>query len=156
MNLTEHFTLDELTRSDIAARRGLLNIPTPRIVENLQFLAENLELVRGILKAPLIISSGYRSPAVNAAAGGSIASQHRFGLAADFRAPEFGSPFKVCFALATAGLMFDQMIYEFEAWTHLSFVRREPRVQPLTVMTLNGKPGPYKPGILTALQYRGF
>lgn len=157
MNLTPHFTLDELVRSDIAARRGLLNVPTPFLVENLQFLAERMEEVRARLGVPLVISSGYRSPAVNAAAGGSIDSQHRFGLAADFRAPEFGSPFEVCCALLAApGIQFDRLIYEYESWTHVSFVRREPRREALTVMTLNGKPGPYKPGILTALRYRGF
>lgn len=156
MNLTEHFTLEELTRSDIAARRGLLNVPTPRLIENLVVLAEGLERVRQLLGHPIVVSSGYRSPEVNAAAGGSINSQHRFGLAADFRVPGFGSPFDVAVAIGKAGLLFDQMIYEYESWVHISFVRRDPRVELLTVMTLNGKPGPYKPGILTPLMYRGF
>jgi hypothetical protein len=156
VNLSPHFTLDELTRSDVAARRGLLNVPTPTLVENLKFLAEGLERVRELLKAPLEVSSGYRSPAVNAAVGGSIASQHRFGLAADFRAPQFGDPLEVCNAILASDIQFDQMIYEFESWTHISFVRREPRREALTVMTLNGKAGPYKPGILPALRYRGF
>lgn len=156
MNLSEHFTLHELTFSQAAARRGLDNAPTPRIVENLQFLAGNLERVRTLLKARVVVSSGYRSVPVNTAVGGSVSSQHRFGLAADFTAPSFGTPFDVAQAILASDLAFDQLIYEFENWVHISFVRNDPRRDAKTVMTLNGHPGPYKDGILAPLRYRGF
>lgn len=143
MNLSEHFTLEELTFSQTAARLGIANEPPPRIVENLTFLASRLEEVRALLKAPMVVSSGYRSPALNDAIGGSLTSQHRYGLAADFVAPRFGSPFEVASALAASSLDFDQLIHEYGRWVHISFVRREPRRQTLTIFN----PGRYTPGI---------
>lgn len=144
MNLSAHFTLEELTFSEYAARNGLKNDPPPRIVENLQFLAERLEEVRALLRVPMRITSGFRSDAVNAAVGGSLTSQHRFGLAADFVAMEFGSPYEVAKAIEASGLQFDQLIHEFGRWVHISFVRREPRRQALSIFTS----GKYLPGIV--------
>lgn len=133
MNLTPHFTLDELTFSEAAIRNGVNNTPTPRVVENLQFLAENLEKVRALLGTPMRITSGYRSEAVNAWVGGSLTSQHRFGLAADFVAPQFGSPYEVAQAILASEIQFDQLIHEYGSWVHISFVRREPRRQALSI-----------------------
>jgi hypothetical protein len=144
MKLSEHFTLEELTFSQEAARRGLNNDPPPRIVENLTFLAARLEEVRALLQAPMVVSSGYRSPAVNDAVGGSATSQHRFGLAADFCAPVFGDPFEVATAIAASPIQVDQLILEFGRWVHVSFVRNNPRRQALSIFSQ--KEG-YLPGI---------
>lgn len=144
MNLSPHFTLEELTFSQTAARLGLNNDPPPRIVENLTFLASRLEEVRALLKAPMVVSSGYRSPAVNDAVGGSATSQHRFGLAVDFVAPAFGDPFEVAQAIVASPVAFDQIILEYGKWVHLSFVRNNPRRQALSIF----KPGTYLPGIV--------
>lgn len=144
MKLSEHFSLDELTFSQTAARLGLANDPPPRIVENLTFLASRLEEVRALLKTPMVVSSGYRSPAVNDAVGGSVTSQHRFGLAADFVAPGFGSPFEVAKAIEASGIAYDDLILEFGRWVHISFVRNAPRRQTRSIF----KPGSYLPGIV--------
>lgn len=144
MNLTEHFTLEELTFSEAAVRNGVNNAPTARITENLQFLAEQLEKVRALLGVPMRITSGYRSEAVNAWVGGSLTSQHRFGLAADFVAPQFGSPYEVAQAILASDLPFDQLIHEFGGWVHISFVRNSPRRQALSIF----KRGKYVDGIV--------
>jgi zinc D-Ala-D-Ala carboxypeptidase len=81
MRLTDHFTLDELTHSQTAARLGLANDPPPDVVQTLIGTAHGLEMVRALLQAPLLISSGYRSPLVNRAVGGSPNSQHITGHA---------------------------------------------------------------------------
>lgn len=144
MQLSEHFTLDELTFSEAATRNGVSNVPTPRIVENLRFLAEQLEKVRALLGVPMRITSGYRSEAVNTWVGGSLTSQHRFGLAADFVAPAFGTPYEVAKAIAASDLPFDQLIHEYGAWVHVSFVRNNPRRQALSIF----KRGATVPGIV--------
>lgn len=143
MNLSPHFTLDELIFSEYAARHNINNEPPERIVENLRFLASKLEEVRAVLQAPMVVSSGYRSPALNDAVGGSLTSQHRYGLAADFVAPRFGTPFEVASAIAASPIAFDQLIHEYGKWVHISFVRRDPRRQTLTIFN----PGRYTPGI---------
>lgn len=144
MKLSPHFTLEELTFSDYAARHNIDNRPPERIVENLKFLAGKLEEVREVLKCPMRITSGYRSPALNDSIGGSLTSQHRYGLAADFVAPEFGSPFEVCKALEASGVEYDQLILEFGKWVHISFVRNAPRRVALSIYS----PGRYTPGIV--------
>ncbi len=135
MQLSPNFGLAEMIRSDTAARRGLDNTPTPAVLAELQRTAELLEKVRTVLgMRPILISSGYRSPAVNAAVGGSATSAHCFGMAADFTCPEFGSPLEVCRELETYAEMlgFDQLIHEFGAWVHLGR-RASPRRQVLTI-----------------------
>lgn len=84
--LTEHFTLEELTGSNIARQKGLKNEPNESQIENLKLLCEYiLEPIRAKLNIPLFISSGYRSEKVNALAGGSKTSQHLQGSAADIQ-----------------------------------------------------------------------
>ena len=101
--LTPHFTLDEFTASQTAARMGLPNMPSGQEMANLQRTAETMEKVRTILgDKPVLISSGYRSPAVNAAVGGASNSAHMSGLAVDFTAPGFGSPLDICHAANAA------------------------------------------------------
>jgi zinc D-Ala-D-Ala carboxypeptidase len=119
MNLSEHFTLEELTASDTAARFGLDNTPSPSAVQNLHILAEKLEEVRRVLGHPIIVSSGFRSPAVNRKIGSKDASAHVLGLAADFICPGFGSPLEVAEELAAHGVKVDQLIHEYGRWVHI-------------------------------------
>lgn len=129
MQLSEHFTLAEFVESQTAARKGIDNTPPPHVLENLRILAAGLESVRALLgDRPIRISSGYRCPALNTVVGGARQSAHMDGLAADFTCPGFGLPLSVCAAIAASPLRFDQLILEFDAWTHLSFapaLRRE-------------------------------
>lgn len=141
MNLTEHFTLEELTHSDLAVRKGLDNTPDAETIANLTILAQTLERVRTLLNAPIHINSGYRSQKVNAALGSSPTSKHCLGLAADFTAPQFGTPQEVAKAIIKAAIGFDQLIYEFGSWVHLGLEEPEKqwRNQVLTAKLQEGK-----------------
>lgn len=120
--LSPHFTLDELTFSQTAERLGLNNDPGPEVLAALKRTALGLEAVRVRLGgAPILVSSGYRSPPVNAAVGGSASSQHMRGEAVDFTAPRFGVPRQIVDALADSDVPYDQLILEFGRWVHISF-----------------------------------
>jgi uncharacterized protein YcbK (DUF882 family) len=136
--LTDHFTIEEMTDSQTAARKGLNNVPPPSSTEmkNLYHLANVMEEVRNILNSkPILISSGYRSPPVNKAVGGSASSAHMHGLACDFSCPGFGSPLEICRKLEphmeTLGI--DQLIHEFNQWVHLGLRSTPPRHMALTI-----------------------
>ena len=125
--MTPHFTLAELTHTD---HRSLDNSPTQIEISNLQRLAQFLETVKTTLGGkPIIISSGFRSKAVNDAVGSKDSSHHRLGLAADFRVPGM-SPDAVVRALLA--LPYDQIIREYDAWTHIS-ISDKPRRQALII-----------------------
>ena len=120
--LSPHFTLEELTHSQTAARLGLDNDPGPDVLAALKRTALGLEAVRVRLGgAPILISSGYRSPAVNRAVGGALASQHIRGEAVDFVCPRFGDPRQIVDALADSDVPYDQLILEVSSWVHISF-----------------------------------
>lgn len=121
MNLSPHFTLAEMTVSETAARRGIDNDPPPDVVERLKHTALGLEAVRIRLGAPIVVSSGYRSPELNVAVGGSKNSDHTRGDAADFICQGFGAPSTIVSALKDSGIQFDQLIEEFGRWVHISF-----------------------------------
>jgi hypothetical protein len=132
--LTEHFGLAELTQSQTATRRGIDNTPSESATQNLKRVAALLEQVRTLLgDHPISISSGYRSPGVNAAVGGAPSSMHLFGLAADFTCPSFGAPHDICAKIRSSQLSFDQVIFE-GTWVHLGLVQdgKMPRRQALT------------------------
>lgn len=129
MRLSPHFTFAEFVFSQTAIRGGISNTPDEQTLQNLRHTAGQMEKVRALIDAPIFISSGYRSPALNAAIGGSATSQHMSGEAADFVSP-FGTPLEICRALVGAGIPFDQLIYE-GTWVHISFLR-QPRGQILT------------------------
>lgn len=132
-NLTEHFTLEEMTYSQTASRCGIDNTPPPGIVEELTLTCEMLERVREALgDCSILVTSGYRCPELNAACGGSSTSQHMFGQAADFYAPDFGTPKEVCEAIMAAGIIYDQLIWEYGDWVHMS-QSAEPRMMALTI-----------------------
>jgi hypothetical protein len=120
MNLSPHFTLEELTRSEVALRNGWDNTPTLAETENLQRLAQLLEKVKEAVGGkPVMINSGFRSKQVNDAVGSKDSSQHRLGCAADIRVPGM-TPKQVVEACIAAAVPFDQIILEFDAWTHIS------------------------------------
>ena len=124
MQLTAHFSLEELTASETAARKQIDNMPGPDIMPHLQILEEGLEQVRTALRGLSIhVNSGYRSPALNAAIGGAARSAHTHGLAADIVCPQFGTPLQVCKAIEAAGLATDQIIHEYGKWCHVAFAR---------------------------------
>lgn len=122
--LSANFTLAELTASATAARQGLDNTPPAEVLETLRATARRMEEVRRLLgDRPIIVTSGYRSLAVNKAVGGSTASAHMTGHAVDFTCPAFGTPSAVARHLAKhlpAG-SFDQIIEEFGRWVHIGF-----------------------------------
>lgn len=128
MKLSPNFSLDELTRSEYASRHGLENEPDAKAIENLKRLAALLEQVRTLCNTPIIVSSGYRSPAVNAGVGGSKTSQHMFGCAADIRAlrMSIGDLMK---KVVGSDIKYDQIILEFNSWVHIS-VPNSPTTAP--------------------------
>ncbi len=133
--LSEHFTLEELTARKTARRLGLDNTPPQDVLENLTYTANKMEKVRELLGGnPIVISSGYRSPAVNKAVGSkSKKSQHLSGQAIDFTCPKFGSPRKIVEAIKNSDINYDQVIYEFDEWVHISFTQSDNRKQALTI-----------------------
>lgn len=117
MNLSPHFTLAELTHTD---HRTFDNTPNDAEIANLKRLAAFLETVKTALgNKPVIINSAFRSKQVNDAVGSKDSSQHRLGCAADFRVPSM-KPDEIVRILIAAKLPFDQIIREFDAWTHIS------------------------------------
>jgi zinc D-Ala-D-Ala carboxypeptidase len=137
MNLSEHFTLEELTASDTALRKGIKNIPDEATTKNLTHLANELEKVRAILGKPMIITSGFRCLELNRHIGSNDTSQHVLGLAADFVCPDFGSPHSICSKLEEekAKLGFQQMIWEFKQWVHYGVapIGATPNLQVATI-----------------------
>lgn len=131
--MTEHFTLDELTHTD---HRTLDNTPNEAELANIQRLAEFLEQVKTLLGGkPIMVNSAFRSKAVNDAVGSKDTSQHRIGCAADIRVPGM-TPDEVVRAIISSGLPFDQVIREFDRWTHISIPNEEaraPRKQALII-----------------------
>lgn len=117
MNLSDHFTLEELTHTD---HRELDNTPNDLEIENLKRLAHFLEAIKQVLGGkPIMVNSAFRSEAVNTAVGSKNTSQHRVGCAADIRVPGM-TPDDVVKAVMRSGLEYDQIIREFDRWTHVS------------------------------------
>jgi hypothetical protein len=131
--MTEHFTLEELTHTD---HRELENIPNETELANIQRLAEFLETVKTVLGGkPIMVNSAFRSKAVNDAVGSKDTSQHRLGCAADIRVPSM-TPDAVVRAIIASDLPYDQVIREFDRWTHVSITNTAggvPRKQALII-----------------------
>lgn len=135
MKLSPNFSLEELTFSQVASRRGIDNTPPSKVKDNLERLAFFLEQVRKVFNKPLSISSGYRSREVNEAVGGSKTSQHCEGCAADFNVKGM-SPDAVVRAIIDANIPYDQVILEFDSWVHISIPSSKevkPRNQALII-----------------------
>jgi zinc D-Ala-D-Ala carboxypeptidase len=125
MNLTPNFTLEELTHTD---HREFDNMPDADELANLYRLADFLEQVKVVLgNKPIMINSAFRSAEVNKAVGSSDKSQHRRGCAADIRVPGM-TPDEVVTAIIESGLPFDQVIREFDRWTHVSIPNTEDSI----------------------------
>ena len=133
MNLSPNFTFEELTHTD---HREFDNTPNVEETENLTRLAEFLEQVKTVLGGkPVMINSAFRSEAVNTAVGSRNTSQHRIGCAADIRVPGM-TPDEVVKAVIASGIGYDQLIREFDRWTHLSVPSTKdmtPRRQALII-----------------------
>ena len=144
--LSEHFTVEELIFSQTAMRKGIDNTPAPEIVRNLRRLAGVLEEVRALLDAPVVISSGYRSPALNRAVGGAMNSAHMRGLAADLTVPDAGAVLQVARRIAASNIAYDQLILEYGSWVHVALADdgASPRRQDLSIFKGTG----YLPGIV--------
>ena len=144
MQLSEHLSLAEVTRSDMAKRRGISNMPTPEHLENFKKLAENIfEPIRKHFGVPIFVSSGYRSKALNTAIGGSLSSQHCLGQALDLDmdGTKNGVTNKMVFEYIKANLNFDQLINEFNySWVHVSYnPKGKQRKQILDAVKVGGK-----------------
>ena len=133
MNLTPHFTLEELTHTD---HREFDNTPNDAELANLVRLADFLEQVKAVLGGkPIMINSAFRCKQVNDAVGSKDTSQHRIGCAADLRVPGM-TPDQVVKAIIASGIGYDQVIREFDRWTHVSIpntVATAPRKQSLII-----------------------
>jgi putative chitinase len=133
-----HFTIEELCQSDIGERAGIVNIPSPIVLVNLNNLIISLEKVRELLGGKSIhINSGYRSPTLNRFIGGSNTSAHCLGFAADFKCKDFGTPKEITQLIKDSGLKYDQLIYE-GTWVHIS-IDPKMRQQTLTATFKDGK-----------------
>ena len=145
MKLSENFSLSELTKSQTAVRKGINNEPGTAEIENLIHLAEAvLQPVREHFGKPVMISSGYRSPALCEAIGSSSKSQHARGEAADFEI--HGVDNKELATWISKNTDFDQLILEFynegdpnSGWVHCSAVTEAPRKQVLRASKVEGR-----------------
>lgn len=137
MQLSKNFYLSEFVRSQTASRKGIDNTPPVPVIENLKLLAINvLQPLRDHYDRPIVISSGYRSPALNRAIGSSDRSQHTKGQAADFEIP--GLPNLEVANWIKDNLPYDQLILEFwtggnSGWIHCSYAHNANKKQLLTI-----------------------
>jgi hypothetical protein len=134
--VTTHFTLEELYASEIADRNNIDNSPkSNELLDNLKYLADNLEHVRTLLNHPIHVNSAYRCDAVNSILGSKSTSAHTKGLAADIICPSFGSPRDIVSKIIASNIQYDQVILEFDRWCHIGFAPKgqKPRLQKLII-----------------------
>ena len=131
--LSEHFSLEELT---VTSHREFDNTPNADQINNLERLSELLEQVKKIVgNKPIMVNSGFRSLQVNNAVGSKPTSQHCLGCAADIRVPGM-TPDEVVQAIRASNIQYDQLIREFDSWTHISvpnLSNMTPRNQTLII-----------------------
>jgi zinc D-Ala-D-Ala carboxypeptidase len=143
MKLSENFSLEELTASETADRNGWDNTPNATELSNLVRLAAFLEEVKTVLGGkPIMVNSAFRCKAVNDAVGSKDTSQHRIGCAADIRVPNM-TPDEVVKAVIASGIRYDQIIREFDRWTHISIPNTagsDPRRQSLIIDKTGTRP----------------
>ena len=154
MNLSTHFTLAEMTRSEAAARKGVANTPPPEAMAALKALCEMiLEPLRAEMGRPMRVNSAYRGPEANAAVGGSKSSQHMSGEAADIEFDGFDN-WLLAKKIVDLRLPFDQIILEFykpgepnSGWIHVSHKRGGPQRGQLLRAVSEGGKTKYLPGL---------
>jgi hypothetical protein len=152
MKLSTNFTLEEMTRSQTAVRKNVLNAPNDEAIANLKRLCQVLEEIRALVGKPIVITSGYRGEELNKAIGGARNSQHKDGCAADFRITGY-SPNEIIRMILTAGIKFDQLIREFDTpegsgWVHISIPQsgKAWRMQCLIIDKQGARPyGEFEP-----------
>jgi hypothetical protein len=142
MNLTEHFTLEEMTFSPTAIKKGIDNTPNAQAIKNLTVLCEKiLEPLRTHVGGPIKISSGYRCEVLNSLIGGAKSSQHKIGQAADIDLKEKCAE---AFHWIRENLDYDQIIWEFgndkqPDWIHISYSTKGNRKNALKAIKVNGR-----------------
>lgn len=140
MKLSAHFTLDEFTASDTAARLDIDNSLPPELLQTAQNTADMMERIRAALGGkPIVVTSGYRSPTLNRAIGSGEGSDHPKAMSVDFKCPEFGTPFEVAEFLAkhVTGLGIGQIIHEYGRWIHCS--TRQPANPVNRIITISAR-----------------
>ena len=141
--LSKHFTYNEMVRSDTATRNKIWNFPNAEHYLNLEALCNDvLEPIRAKYKRPwnrcyIPINSGYRSFTLNKLVGGSSPSQHRRGEAADFTVKNTEIRKVWNWIVLDSGIDFDQCIFEFGSWIHISYKRNGKNRNKITVATNN-------------------
>lgn len=144
--LSPNFSYREATYSASAINNKIDNSPSPLQLKNMEFTASKMEEVRKILEdRPIMVTSWFRSLALNKAIGGAMKSQHAQGQAVDFKCPGYGNIRRICMALMAnkETLQYDQLILE-PTWVHISFVSEgTPRLNELTYLG----PGQYAQNI---------
>jgi hypothetical protein len=138
MRLTDHFDLEEFTRSETATAKGIKNDPSAAQLTNLKKLANALEKVRSLVGKPITISSGYRSQELNKAVGGVSTSKHTQGLAADIVVAGM-TPKELATLISNSSIDYDQCILEFGRWVHFGLSTTSFRREDLTATKKNGK-----------------
>lgn len=124
MNLSSHFTLEELCRSSFAIKNNLKNVPSKAVIKNLFFTARKMERIRAYLGGfPIIVTSGFRSREVNSGVGGSHASDHVNGLAVDFIVSSIPCPKTVADIIKASSIKYDQLIL-YNTFLHIGFGAR--------------------------------
>ena len=120
--MTPHFSLEEFTASDTAARLGINNDLPDELRENALKTLEMMERIRFHIDSPISITSGYRCEALNRAVGSKPGSDHTLAFAVDFKAPKAGTPFQIAASLAPVFKIIGigQLILEFGTWVHVS------------------------------------
>jgi hypothetical protein len=159
MKLSKYFTLDEFCKSQTAVRKGINNYPPAEVADeligNMRALARNvLDPIRDNYARPVYLSSGYRSPTLNKAVGGSSKSQHCFGEAADTEVQGIGNPTLARWIIKN--LEFDQVILEFynplegpnSGWVHVSHVRNRPNRRKVTTAIIRDGKTVYLDGLV--------
>lgn len=140
MKLSEHFYMSEFTASDMAARKGINNALPTSLMPNALATMVMMENIRSVLgDKPIIMTSGYRCLALNAAIGSASTSDHVKAYAVDFKCPAFGSPYEVAKHLSTRidSLGIGQLIHEFGSWIHCS--TRTPSKTMNRVITISAR-----------------
>jgi zinc D-Ala-D-Ala carboxypeptidase len=145
MKLSPHFNLAEFTKSQTAVRRNIDNTPSLTAIDNLQLLVDNvLQPVRLNFGRPVTVSSGYRSPHLNVAIGGSPTSDHCLGMAADIEI--VGVDNRELANYIRYNLKYTQLILEFytdgvadSGWVHVSYDKNNLKCEVLRATKVNGK-----------------
>jgi hypothetical protein len=151
MQLSKNLALAEVMRSETAKRKGISNMPTPEHIENFKLLAEKVfQPIRDHFGVPIILSSGYRSKALNTAVGGALSSQHCTGEAIDIDMDGTTVKNAEVFNFIKDNLNFDQLIWEFGTdsnpdWVHVSYESTGKQRKQILKAVKSGKGTSYVP-----------